>query len=70
MQGQLLGKRVAQFRIVLDNENLTRIRHPIGSPQTAIARPGFLAAFCRGVSGEVEHSLAKEQAARGRSGRS
>jgi hypothetical protein len=43
MQGQLLGKRVAQFGIVLDNENLTRIRHPIGSPQPATARPRFFA---------------------------
>jgi len=49
VQGQLLGKRVAQFCIVLDNENLTRIRHP-SDPHNPRSRansrgPGFLAAI-------------------------
>jgi hypothetical protein len=72
VQGELLGQRLAQLRVVLDDKNLSRIRH---QPDPAAAHITLSDAarvewtrLCRTGGREVEHSQAKEQAADGSSG--
>ncbi len=38
VQRQLFGQRIPQFRIVIDNENLTRIRHSMRTHPPLLAR--------------------------------